>query len=394
MKSNEKKQTTTKPKKRKLKKPRRKKSEPIDFILFATILVLVVIGVIMVFSASSYTSANSSKIKDGMYFLKKQAMWAVLGISCMIVVMKTDYHKLKKYTKPVLLITIVLLFAVFVFPPINGARRWIPLGFASIQPSEIAKYAVVLYLAYSIEKKGEKIKAFWHGVVPYLLVAGFFAGMVLAEKNLSIAAVIMGVTLIVLFVAEARIPHLAGLLGVVIPAGVAGIAFEDYRRARFLNFLDPWKDPMGDGYQLIQSLLALGSGGLLGSGLGQSRQKSFWIPEPHTDFIFAIIGEELGLIGCAAIVLLFVIFIWRGIMTASRAKDKFGKLLATGVTAVIALQAIINMAVVTGSMPVTGVPLPFISYGGSSLIFNLIAMGVLLNISRQKPPEQAENGKK
>ena len=382
-----------KPKKRKLKKLRRKKSEPIDFILFATILLLVVIGVVMVFSASSYSASNSSKINDSMHFLKKQALWAALGLGCMIIFMKTDYHELKKYTKLVLLVTIVLLFAVFAFSPINGARRWIPLGFASIQPSEIAKYAVVLYLAYSIEKKGEKIKAFWYGVVPYLLVAGFFAGMVLAEKNLSIAAVIMGVTLVVLFVAEARIPHLAGLLGVVIPAGVAGIAFEDYRRERFLSFLDPWKDPMDDGYQLIQSLLALGSGGLLGTGLGQSRQKSFWIPEPHTDFIFAIIGEELGLIGCAAIVLLFVIFIWRGMVTASRAKDKFGKLLATGITAVIALQAIINMAVVTGSMPVTGVPLPFISYGGSSLIFNLIAMGVLLNISRHKPPEQAENGK-
>lgn len=382
-----------KPKKRKLKKLRRKKNEPIDFILFSTILLLVVIGVVMVFSASSYSTSNNSNINDSMFYLKKQALWATLGLGCMIIAMKTDYHELKKYTKLVLLVTIVLLFAVFAFPPINGARRWIPLGFASIQPSEIAKYAVVLYLAYSIEKKGEKIKAFWYGVVPYLLVAGFFAGMVLAEKNLSIAAVIMGVTLIILFVAGARIPHLAGLLCVVIPAGVAGIAFEDYRRKRFLSFLDPWQDPRGDGYQLIQSLLALGSGGLFGTGLGQSRQKSFWIPEPHTDFIFAIIGEELGLIGCAAIVLLFMIFIWRGIVTASRAKDKFGKLLATGVTAVIAIQAIINMAVVTGSMPVTGVPLPFISYGGSSLIFNLIAMGVLLNISRQKPPQQAENGK-
>jgi cell division protein FtsW len=371
----------------KLKKLKLKKSEPIDFILFVTIFLLVVIGVVMVFSASAYTSANNSKINDGMYYLKKQAMWAVLGIACMICAMKTDYHVLKRYTKPMLLFTIILLCAVFVFPPINGARRWIPLGFASIQPSEIAKYTVVLYLAASLDKKGEKIKSFIYGVMPYLMVAGFFAGMVLAEKNLSIAAVIMGVTIIVLFVAEARIPHLGLLFGVVFVLGVTFILIEPYRMARVMYFINPWQDAKGKGFQLVQSLLALGSGGIFGEGWFQSRQKCFWIPEPHTDFIFAIVGEELGLIGCAVIVLLFIVFIWRGLVTASNAKDKFGKLLATGVTSVIAIQAIINIAVVTGSMPVTGVPLPFISYGGSSLIFNLIAVGVLLNVSKHKPTE-------
>jgi cell division protein FtsW len=371
----------------KFKKLKLKKSEPIDFILFVTIFLLVVIGVVMVFSASAYTSANNSEIKDGMYYLKKQAMWAVLGISCMICTMKTDYHVLKRYTKPMLFFTIILLCAVFVFPPVNGARRWIPLGFASIQPSEIAKYTVVLYLAASLDKKGEKIKSFLYGVVPYLMVAGFFAGLVLAEKNLSIAAVIMGVTIIVLFVAEARIPHLGLLFGVVFVLGVTFILIEPYRMARVMYFIDPWQDAKGKGFQLVQSLLALGSGGIFGEGWFQSRQKCFWIPEPHTDFIFAIVGEELGLIGCAVIVLLFIVFIWRGLVTASKAKDKFGKLLATGVTAVIAIQAIINIAVVTGSMPVTGVPLPFISYGGSSLIFNLIAVGVLLNVSKHKPTE-------
>jgi cell division protein FtsW len=305
----------------------------------------------------------------------------------MIFAMKTDYHLLKKYTKFMMVVTIILLCAVFAFSPVNGARRWIPLGFASIQPSEIAKYTVVLYLAASLDKKGVKIKSLINGILPYLLVSGFFAGMVLAEKNLSIAAVIMGVTIIVLFVAGAKIPHIIGVVSCVIPVGVAFILFEPYRLARLMNFIDPWKDARGDGYQLIQSLLALGSGGIFGADLGQSRQKCFYIPEPHTDFIFSIIGEELGLIGCAAVILLFVVFIWRGMVTASKAKDKFGKLLATGTTAVIAIQAMINIAVVTGSMPVTGVPLPFISYGGSSLIFNLIAVGVLLNVSRQKPTE-------
>jgi len=376
--------------KKAVKKPRKKpkikpvkKSEPIDFILFATIMLLIAIGILMVYSASSYSSFNNKAINDSTYYLKKQALWAVLGIGCMLFTMKTDYHELKKYTKPAMIIVIILLCVVFAFPEVNGARRWIPLGFASVQPSEIAKYVVVLYLAMSIDKKGDKIGSFFKGVLPYLLVSGFFAGLVVLEKNLSIAVIIMTVTLIILFVAGIRFIHVLLVCGVVGAGGVLGILLEPYRLARFTSFLDPWKDPRGDGYQLIQSLLALGSGGLLGSGLGQSRQKCYYIPEPHTDFIFSIIGEELGMIGCTIIVVLFVIFIWRGLVTASKAKDTFGKLLAVGITSVIAIQAIINIAVVTGCMPVTGVPLPFISYGGSSLIFNLIAMGVLLNISRQ-----------
>lgn len=355
----------------------------IDFTLFSTIMLLVAIGVVMVYSASSYSAFFNSSIKDSMYFLKKQGAVAVVGIIAMFFAIKTDYHKIKKYTKIIMVGAVILLTAVFAFPPVNGARRWINLGPASLQPSEIAKYVVVLYMAKSIEKKGEKIKSFVYGVAPYLLVSGFYAGMVFLEKNLSIATVIMIVTLIVLYVSGAKTSHMLGLIGLVGLAGVAGILFEPYRMARFTSFLDPWADPKGKGYQLIQSLLALGSGGIWGMGLGKSRQKCYYIPEPHNDFIFSIIGEELGLIGCTLIVILFIIFIWRGIVTAVRAKDTYGTLLATGITSVVAVQAIINIAVVTGSMPVTGVPLPFISYGGSSLVFNLIAMGVLLNISRQ-----------
>ena len=198
-----------------------------------------------------------------------------------------------------------------------------------------------------------------------------------------IAAVIMIVTMIVLYVSGARITHMIGVVGLVILAGIAGIIFEPYRMARFTSFLNPWADPKGNGYQLIQSLLAMGSGGIWGVGLGRSRQKCYYIPEPHNDFIFSIIGEELGLIGCTIIVALFIVIVWRGIVTAIKAKDTYGTLLATGITSVIAVQAIINIAVVTGSMPVTGVPLPFISYGGSSLVINMVAMGILLNISRQ-----------
>lgn len=353
----------------------------IDFVLFSTIMLLVAIGIVMVFSASSYTAFFNHK--DSMYFLKKQMVAAVIGILVMFFAIKLDYHFLKKITGILMILTVILLLLVFAFPPTNGARRWIYIGTQSIQPSEIAKYMVVLYLAKSIENKGERIQSFLYGIIPYFVVSGLYAGLVLAEKNLSIAAVIMIVTLIMIFVGGSKISHLIGSIGAVGTLGVIGILFEPYRLDRLKYFRNPWLDPRDKGYQLIQSLLALGSGGIWGLGLGKSRQKCFYIPEPHNDFIFAIIGEELGLVGCIFIISLFVIFIWRGIKVAINAKDIFGTLLATGITSVIAIQAIINIAVVTGAMPVTGVPLPFISYGGSSLMFNLAAMGILLNISRQ-----------
>jgi cell division protein FtsW len=356
----------------------------VDFILFSSIMILVAIGVVMVFSASSYSSFFSSKTNyDSMYYLKRQGIFAIIGIIAMSIMIKIDYHKLKKYTKLLMLLTLILLGVVLLFEERNGAHRWIPLGPFSLQPSEITKYMIVLYMAKSIEIKGEKIKSFVYGIFPYLLVSGLYAALVLIEPNLSIATVIMIVTMIVLFVAGARWIHFMEILGVIGALGVFGIILAPYRMARFKSFLDPWKDPKGDGYQLIQSLLAFGSGGITGVTLGKSRQKAYYIPEPHTDFIFSIIGEELGLIGCTLIIILFLILIWRGIRTALRAKDTYGTLLAIGITSVIAVQAVINIAVVTGSMPVTGVPLPFISYGGSSLLFNLMAMGILLNISRQ-----------
>ncbi|WP_446899319.1 stage V sporulation protein E [Clostridium sp. LBM24168] len=356
----------------------------IDFILFSTIMLLIAIGVVMVYSASSYMAFFDKNIQDSMYYLKRQGLWAILGTVLMFAAIKFDYHRIRKYTKILMIVTVLLLLVVFAFTATKGAQRWIRFGSVGLQPSEIAKYIVVLYMAKSIEiKGGRKIGSFLYGVLPYLIVSGFYAGLVLAEKNLSIAAVIMIVTLIVLYSSGAKIKHMAGVVLVVIIGGIAGIILEPYRMARFTSFLDPWADPKGKGYQLIQSLLAMGSGGIWGVGLGKSRQKCYYIPEPHTDFIFSIIGEELGLIGCLIIITLFIILIWRGIVTAIKARDTYGTILATGITSVIAVQAIINIAVVTGSMPVTGVPLPFISYGGSSLLFNMLAMGILLNISRQ-----------
>ena len=368
------------PKRKKIK--RKSPMGNFDYGIFYTVLLLLAIGTVMIYSASSYYSMFT--YKDSMFFLKKQILWVFVGLGCMFFMMGFDYHKLKKYTPWLVGICIPLLFLVFLFPGTNGAQRWIKLGPLSFQPSDLAKYTVVFFLAFKLEKKGEGIKDFKKGIIPYLCFSGFFAGLVLAEKNLSIASVIMIVTFIMLFASGGRIRH---LFGIVAPAMILAALFftfsSEYRRDRMLNFINPWKDPAGNGYQLIQSFYALGAGGVTGLGLGQSRQKTLYMPEPHNDFIFSIIGEELGLIGCLVIISLFIIFIWRGINVAIKAKDTYGTLLAIGITSVIAVQAIINIAVVTGSMPVTGVPLPFISYGGTSLVINLTAMGVLLNISRQ-----------
>lgn len=352
-----------------------------DFILFATILMLVTVGVVMVYSASSYFSAY--RYDNAEYFLWRQLLWSGIGLVAMLFTLNIDYHKWKKYTRVLIIFTFVALCLVFAFEPVNGAQRWIKLGPASFQPSEIAKYVVVLFTAKSIEAKGERIKLFLKGVVPHLAFAGFFAGMVILEKNLSIATVIMLVTVAMLYIGGTKFSFIAemglGLLGLI----AAAIILEPYRMRRITGFLDPWSDSQATGYQLVQSLLALGSGGLTGVGMGLSRQKCFFIPEPHNDFIFSVIGEELGFIGCMFIIILFIIFLWRGIMAAAKAKDIYGSLLATGITAVVILQSLINIAVVTGSMPVTGVPLPFISYGGSSLVINMTFMGILLNITRQ-----------
>ena len=365
-----------------IRSKRKKKMGEIDYGIFYTVALLLAIGVVMVYSASSYYAMFINK--DSMFYLKRQLVSALIGVGAMAFAMCFDYHKLKKYTVGIMIVSIFLLISVFFFSDVNGAQRWIQIGGFSFQPSDLVKYVVVLFLAMSLEIKGEGVKKFKSGILPYLAVSGFYAAFVLAEKNLSIASVIMIVTFIVLFAAGGRIKH---LFGIVAPVLVAAALFftvsTDYRRARMLNFINPWKDPTGNGYQLIQSFYALGAGGVTGLGLGQSRQKTLYMPEPHNDFIFSIIGEELGLIGCICIILLFIIFIWRGISVAMKARDTYGTLLAIGITSVIAVQSLINIAVVTGSMPVTGVPLPFISYGGTALIMNMTAVGILLNISRQ-----------
>ena len=373
---NRKKKTSIKRKKIKMKN--------IDYSLLCAIVVLLFIGIVMVYSSSSYYALYQDKVFNSEFYFTKEIVWTVVGIIGMVVTMSIDYHIYKKWTPWLVIITIGLLVLVlFLGADINGARRWIRLGGLSLQPSELAKYVVVLYLALLIDKRRGKIKEFKGGTLYYLAIAAVFAGLIILEKNLSITAIIMMVAFIMILVGGAKLSHLFSLIPIGLSAGLGLILMESYRLQRLTSFLDPWADPSGDSYQLIQSLYALGSGGLFGVALGNSRQKALFMPEPHNDFIFAIIGEELGLIGCIAIISIFIFIVIKGTYIAVKARDNYGYLLAIGIISVIAIQAIINIAVVTGSMPVTGVPMPLISYGGTSLVFNLCAIGILLNISRQ-----------
>ena len=373
-------------KRRKMKKINMKS---IDYALLCAILLLLFIGVVMVYSSSSYYALYQKDVYNTDYYFIKEITWVIVGTIGMAITMSIDYHIYKKFTPWLVLITLALLIIVlFAGADINGAVRWIRLGPLSFQPSELAKYVLVLYLALLIDKRKNKIKKFGEGTILYLCIAAVFAGLVLLEKNLSITAIIMMVAFIMILVGGAKISHLLSLVPVGIAAGLALIFTQSYRLDRLTSFLNPWADPSGDSYQLIQSLYALGSGGIFGVGLGNSRQKALFMPEPHNDFIFSIIGEELGLIGCIFIISIFMFIVIRGTTIAVKARDNYGFLLAIGIISVIAIQAIINIAVVSGSMPVTGVPMPFISYGGTSLVFNLGAMGILLNISRQSKYEE------
>ena len=365
--------------KKKLKK-KKKLNSANPYILYS-VLALVAIGIIMVFSASYYYALYEHK--DVFYFLKKELTWAPVGIIALIICMYIDYHFWKKITWAGYIVTGLLLIAVLaVGENINGATRWLNIAGLSFQPSELAKYMIVFFLAMAIDKYG-KMKKHWCVPLLYLVPAGIFSLLVLMENNLSIASIIAIVAFIMVFVSGMSGKQSIFLIISGIIAGTLAIVTSNYRMDRAISFLDPWKYADDQGYQLIHSLYALGTGGLFGVGLGNSKQKALYMPEPHNDFIFAIIGEELGIIGCIVVIGIFIILIGTGIKIATTAKDRYGKLLAIGITSVIAVQVLINIAVVTGSMPVTGVPLPFISYGGTSLVFNLAAMGILLNISRQ-----------
>lgn len=354
-----------------------------DFVIFFAIIALLGLGVIMVYSSSAVSAYVN--FDDSYYFLKRQLIWASLGVIAMLFTMNIDYHVWRKLAKPILFFTVFLLFLVLVpglGKVVNGARRWLGFGSLYLQPSEIAKLSMVLFCATSLARNQDKITSFTKGIMPHLAILLLIFGLILKEPDLGTALAIGATVFILLFSAGAKVAHLASLTITGVLGIIAAILVEPYRLKRLIAFSDPWADPLNTGYHIIQSLYAIGSGGLFGVGLGRSREKFLYLPEPHTDFIFAILGEELGFIGTVTVIVLFFLFAWRGYKVAISAPDVYGSMLAAGLTTMVTIQALMNIAVVTASMPVTGIPLPFLSFGGSALIFTLAGVGILLNISR------------
>lgn len=354
-----------------------------NFVLFFTIILLVIFGIIMVYSASMFSA--DILYGNSKFFMLKQTFGAILGLGAMLFMSMIDYHKLEKTKWIVLGVSVILLALVFV-PGIgvsnNGARRWLRLPFFTIQPSEIAKFAFVIWTSSYLAKNFDYIKTF-RGILPVLAVGGAFCLLIILEPNMSIT-MCMAITMIVmLFVGGMRAKHFAFLGTCGACAVPALIIAEPYRLNRLVAFMNPWLNPKTEGYQLIQSLYGLGAGGFFGVGLFNSRQKYLFLPFAESDFIFSIIGEELGLLGCIVVMLLFLVVIISGVCIALHATDRFGAYLATGITTVIASQVLINIAVVTGSIPPTGVPLPFISSGGTALVVFMASIGILLNIDMQ-----------
>lgn len=362
-------------------------------ILFVT-LTLALVGLVMVFSASAIVAGN--RFQDPEFFLKRQIAWLGFGFLLMHVTSRIDYTLWKKLSIPVLVCMVMLLVAVLV-PGIGvaakGARRWLRVGPISIQPAEMVKLVAVIYLASYLTKKSDKLTEIRGGLLPALIVIGLLGGLVLLQPDLGTVVVMGLVTVALLFLGGARISHLVGLGVCAIPVVLALVLGSSYRRQRLMTFLAPWKDASDAGFQITQSFLAFGSGGPFGVGLGEGKQKLFFLPEAHTDFVLALVGEELGLAGTAAVILLFAMFVWRGFLIAARARAPFGKFLGLGITLLIGLQALVNAAVVTGLLPTKGLTLPFVSYGGSSLVVNFVGVGMLLSISRDRHAGGVKGGR-
>lgn len=356
----------------------------IDYSILILTVMLVLFGVVMVFSASFYYAEQYNH--DQYFYFKKQIIGAVAGAACMVFFMFFNYKRLAKIRYVLLVIAIALLGLVLipgVGAMLNGSSRWIKLPGFNLQPVEVAKFALIIFMAANIAQKKEKMKTFKYGVFPYILIMAMICGLLLLQPNFSAVIAIGMLTFVMMYVGGANLLHL-GVLGGGAGVGLYILLFtQQYRQNRISAFMDPWSDPAGKGYQLIQSLYSLGAGGIFGRGFGNSRQKFLFLPYGESDFIFSIITEELGYIGAIAVILLFALLIWRGIRVAIRAPDMFGSVTAAGIVSIIAIQVLMNIAVVTGTIPPTGVSLPFISHGSSSLVIMMSAIGVLLNISRQ-----------
>ena len=354
-----------------------------DMWLFGVAVVLLSAGVVMVYSASAIVAAD--RFQDPYFFLKRQLFWALLGAAAMLVAARVDYRRLERFVLPALIVAGVLLLLALVPPfgqAINGTRRWIRFGLVSFQPAELAKLVLVVYLAAFVARRQEQLNDVRRGLLPPLLVAGAFAALVFVQPDLGNCLTLIALTFGLLYLAGSPARYLAWVMAPALPLLAIAISMAPYRLRRMTAFWDPWADPRGSGFQIIQSWLAFGNGGLLGQGIGGSRQKLFYLPEPHTDFIFAVVGEELGFVGATVFVGLFAVLIWRGVRIGLRTSEPFGAYLALGITLLIATQVLVNLGVVTGLLPTKGLPLPFLSFGGSALLMTMLSTGVLLNISQ------------
>lgn len=353
-----------------------------DKLLFLATLSLVCASIVMVYSASAVLAMD--RYSSPYLFLFKQTAWAVLGVFLLHVMMRIDY---RNYKQPVviwtaLLVVTLALIAVLFSSPINGARRWFAFGGIGVQPSELAKLAAVLFTAALLERRMDRIDDLSYSLVPIALMLTVFVGLILLEPDMGTAVSLVLIAAVMVFTAGINYGYLFALGLAILPVAYVLLMSADYRKRRLLSFLNPWGDPLGDGFQIIQSLIAVGTGGVFGRGLMGGVQKLFYLPEPHTDFIYSVIAEELGLIGATATLLCFCVITWRGLRVAVRAPDRFGAFLAVGLTTMVAMQAFVNISVVLGLMPTKGIPLPFVSAGGSSLLINLLGVGILLNLSQ------------
>lgn len=351
--------------------------------LTLVVMTLICVGIVMIYSASCINAMET--FKDSMYYLKRHILFLVMGLATAYMAMSVDYQRIAPYARRIMIMSIVLLVLVLI-PHIGkesyGARRWFKLGVFHFQPSELAKLAMIVFTADFLARKQAIVKSFWKGFLPVILVMGVMCVLTVKQPDLGTTVEMAFVTLVMLFIAGARLRHMA----IIAVGGIVVVTYliikEPYRMARIIAFLDPWQDSQGIGFQLTQSQIALGSGGVFGVGLGHGQQKLFYLPAAHTDFILSIIGEELGMLGAFAVVGLFVLFIWYGTRIIRQTHDAFGYFMAIGIVTMLGLQAMVNVGVSIGAFPTKGLPLPFISYGGSALIFHLMAIGLLLNISK------------
>ncbi len=366
-----------------------------DAVLLVTVLGLVAFGVVMVYSASAISA--QAKTGDSMFFLKRHILAVVIGLGALMIGMRIDTKRLVKFSYPILLLALFLLVAVLIpglGTRVGGSTRWLRLGVMNFQPGELVKVAFAIYLAYSLTKKKERIQQFSVGFLPHLVISGVLILLLLAQPDFGTATILATMLFLMLYVAGTRVSYIVTAALAALPMAYGLIVGSEYRMRRLMAFLDPWAHRYDIGYHISESLMSFGSGGILGTGLGEGKHKLFFLPAAHTDFIFSLVGEELGLIGSAGLLIVFGVLVWRGLRAAWRAPDLFATYTAFGISVLVGLQTLINMCVVTGLLPTKGLTLPFVSYGGSSMVCMMFAMGLLLNISAQgEDPKGVDDSK-